>query len=609
MEPALAQKIASLPDAPGVYLMKDRAGRVLYVGKARSLRARVRSYFAGEGDGRPFVASLERLLGDVETLLVDSDKEALLLEAELVRRHRPRFNVQLQGGRNFIYLRLDTRRPWPRLEVVRQVQRDGARYFGPYPAATALRETLRVVNRAFQLRTCADHAEPHRRRPCLLCRIARFPTPSVYDIPPDEYRRHVDDAIRFLEGRRGELLADLRARMERAAAALLFEEAARLRDRIAAVERTLEPQKVALAEPLDLDAIGAHHEGDRLVFYVLHVRRGRVIGGEAFPSEMQRPVDPEGLASFVNLYYAPGRLIPDEVLLPLATGDAPALAALLTERRGDAAPVRVSAPQRGPRRRLLRLATRNAAHAFHEKWRAGEGAALLLERLRERLGLRRTPRRIECFDVSCFQDDRIVASRVAMTDGALDKERYRRYRLRRVAWPDDTASMYEVVSRRVFAGRRDGDLPDLILVDGGKGQLGAALAALADQGAAGAVDLAALAKDPDRLFVPGRRDPVELAPSAPELLLLARLRDEAHRFAFTYHDRLARRGALRSALDEIPGIGEVRRRRLLARFGSLPGIRAAGDAELAEVVGPALARRVREALDRGGQGAAAAHPD
>jgi excinuclease ABC subunit C len=493
MDAALREKIAQLPTTPGVYLMKDRSGRVIYVGKAVNLRDRLGAYLRG-GDTRAFIPLLDQLLGDVETIPVRNEKEALLLENELVRRWKPRFNIKQLDGKNFVWLRLDAREPYPRLEVTRRVQDDGARYFGPYPLARALRETLRLVNRHFQLRTCSDHdPASHRGRPCVLCQIARFPVPSVYDIPPEVYRRHVDDAILFLEGKRDALVETLRERMQQAAREERFEDAARLRDQLEAVVRTLEPQKIVSAAP-------------------------------------------------------------------------------------------------------------------------GEPGGAVLERLRKRLRLSRAPRRIECADVSHFHGGALVGALVAMADGEFDKNRYRRYRIASVAVGDDYASLYEMISRRLKRGLAEGDLPDLLVVDGGKGQLASAQAAMRDASVTG-LDAIALAKrreigagaarrkTPERIFVAGRRDAIVLAQDSPELLLLARLRDEAHRFAIGYQRKLLRKERLRSRLEDIPGVGPKLRQALLRQFGSLERVRAAGPDELAAVqgVGTKRAGRIHAFLhaDRG----------
>lgn len=593
--------IAGLPAAPGVYIMKDRAGQVLYVGKAVNLRERVRAYFTG-ADGRAFVARLPRLLGDIETVVVSNEKEALLLEHELIRRHRPRFNMKLREGKNFVYLRLDPTQRYPRLEVTRRVQQDGARYFGPYPLASALRETLRVVNRHFQLRTCSDHDPATHQRPCLLCQIAHFPSPSVFDIPPGQYRQHVEDAMLFLEGRQSELVDSLRRRMEEAAAAMQFEQAARLRDQLAAIEHTLQPQKIVSGEPIDQDAFGLQRAGGRLALYVLHVRAGRVIGGRPLAATNAPPPDSEAIADAVAAYYHAGNFIPDEVLLPLPADGMETLAEWLSERKGS--PVRLAAPQEGERLELVRMSERNALQSARRADQRQAGDAL--EGLRRRLGLSRLPRRIECFDVSHFGGAATVASRVAMSEGAPDKTRYRRYRITAARAGDDYAAMYEVLMRRLRRGLAEGDLPDLLVVDGGKGQLACARAAMKDLGI-GTINAVALAKGrpdaglPERLFVPERKEPIILPADSPELLLLMRLRDEAHHFAIAYQRQLLRRSRTRSALQDVPGVGAARARALLRHFGSLRRLQEASPGELAQVpgIGPKMAARLHDFLHPG----------
>lgn len=609
MKEQLRDKLACLPEEPGVYLMKDAKGRVIYVGKARNLRARLRSYFEAGRDQRELMPYLEDAVANLETMVVESDKEALLLENELIKRHKPPFNIKLREGGNFVYLKLDPRRDYPRLEVTRVVQPDGARYFGPYPAAKALRETLRVINRAFHLRTCADHdPREHQRRPCLLCQLSRFPAPSVYDIPPEEYRRHVEDAITFLEGKKPELLESLHRRMEEAAAGLRFEEAARLRDQIDAVERTLQPQKVVAPEPVDWDALGLDREGPRLGLYVLFVRRGRVIGGRSFLFDRLEFPDKELLASFLNLYYSQGRLIPEEILLPMEIEGQAGLEEVLSERKG--APVHLVAPQAGPRRALVQMSARNARQHLKEPEIGEKARREILERLKESLNLGRVPRRLECFDVSHFHGEMMIASKVAMTDGQLDKACYRRYKIRSVAKGDDYRAMYEALTRRLKDGLEHDDLPDLIVLDGGRMQLAAGQAAMRDLQIEG-VDLAALAKKreigpggvrgepalaPERLYLPDRPSPLVLPQDSPELLILVRLRDEAHRFAVTYQKKMSRRARLRSELELIPGIGAQRKLALLRHFGSVARLSRATLAELAEVegLGPGLATRIYE---------------
>ncbi len=609
MDAKLQEKLDALPTEPGVYLMKDRRGQIIYVGKAINLRSRVRSYFNRTGDTRVFVSLLDQLLGDLETVLVSNEKEALLLENELIKKHRPRFNVLLKDDKQFISLRLDRTQRYPRLEVVRKYERDGARYFGPYSSAGAIRETLRVVNRFFRLRTCTDHVLANRKRPCLLHQIGRCPAPCVYPVPEEDYRRSVDEVVMFLEGKAGELVEGLRLRMKRAAQELKFEEAARLRDQLSAIERSLERQKVATTDFKDQDVFAYHREGDRILFYVLWVRQGRLNGGQAFPFGSQEFPDEELLASFVNLYYDQGSFVPEEVLLPLELEDGTGgLEALLSERKGER--VRVLVPKRGEKHDLVKMAAKNAEQAFVERRRTKDETDTVLSRLQQRLGLRNFPRRMECFDISHFQGSAIVASQVAVTDGDADKSRYRKYKIKTLEKQDDFASMYEVISRRLKRGLEENDLPDLLVIDGGKGQLASAHAAMKDAGVE-TVDVVGLAKSrdlevfdrdaesarsPERIFVVGRKDPIVLSQNSAEMFMLTRMRDEAHRFAITFQKQVLRKSRVRSALEDIPGVGETRRKQLLRHFGSLKRVGDASIEELAEVVGPAMAERVHAGL-------------
>src|SRR6218665_2370779 len=469
MDAKLEAKLDALPTEPGVYLMKDRRGEIIYVGKAINLRNRVRSYFTRTGDTRAFVSLLDKFLADLETVIVHNEKEALLLENELIKKHKPRFNVLLKDDKQYISLRLDKKQTYPRLEVVRRYEKDGARYFGPYSSASAIRETLSVINRYFHLRTCTDHVLANRKRPCLLHQIGRCPAPCVYPVPPEGYKKSVDEVMLFLEGKAGELVDGLRARMKQASSELKFEEAARIRDQLRAIERSLERQKVATTDFKDQDVFSFHREGDRLLVYVLYVRQGRLNGGQAFPLGSQEFPDEELLPSFVNLYYDQGNFVPEEILLPMDIEEREGLEALLSERKGDKA--RVMVPKRGEKRDLEEMAQRNAEQAAIERRRTKDETESVLRRLQERLSLKRMPRRMECFDISHFQGASIVAPQVAATEGEIDKSRYRRYRIKTLEKQDDFASMHEVISRRLKRGQEEGDLPDLLVIDGGKGQL------------------------------------------------------------------------------------------------------------------------------------------
>ncbi|ATB27162.1 excinuclease ABC subunit UvrC [Melittangium boletus] len=608
MDAKLEAKLDALPTEPGVYLMKDRRGEIIYVGKAINLRNRVRSYFTRTGDTRAFVSLLDKFLADIETVLVHNEKEALLLENELIKKHKPRFNVLLKDDKQYISLRLDKTQTYPRLEVVRRYEKDGARYFGPYSSASAIRETLRVINRYFHLRTCTDHVLANRKRPCLLHQIGRCPAPCVYPVPPEDYKKSVDEVVLFLEGKAGELVDGLRARMKQASSELKFEEAARIRDQLRAIERSLERQKVATTDFKDQDVFSFHREGDRLLVYVLYVRQGRLNGGQAFPLGSQEFPDEELLPSFVNLYYDQGNFVPEEILLPLDIEEREGLEALLSERKGDR--VRVMVPKRGEKRDLVEMAQKNAEQAAIERRRTKDETESVLRRLQERLSLKRMPRRMECFDISHFQGASIVASQVAATEGEIDKSRYRRYRIKTLEKQDDFASMHEVISRRLKRGQEEGDLPDLLVIDGGKGQLASALAAAKDVGVE-EVDIISLAKSrdeevhdrdeesarsPERVFIPGRKDPIVLRQNSAELYLLARLRDEAHRFAITFQQKSMRRGSFTSVLDDVPGVGAARKKLLLRHFGSLKRVREASIEDLVEVLGPTVAERVHAAL-------------
>jgi excinuclease ABC subunit C len=606
----LEERLAQLPNQPGVYLMKDKAGRIIYVGKAVNLANRVRSYFQpGSSDTRAFVALLDRMLGSLETVVVTSEKEALLLENELIKKHRPRFNVQWRDDKQYLCLRLGNEHRYPRLEMVRRPKRDGAKYFGPYASASSLRETVRVINRFFQLRTCSDHVLESRRRPCLLHQIGRCPAPCVKPIPVESYAKNIEAVVLFLEGRSEPLIVLLRDRMKEAAKKLEFEEAARLRDQVIAIERSVERQAIATTETIDQDVFGLFREGDRITLYSLFVRSGRITGGQAHHFQSEFP-DDELVTSFVNQYYADDAFVPKEVLLPGSPNEPEALSDLLTERKGER--VRVLVPQRGEKVDLVKLASRNAERAFSERKRSRDEVEHTLQRLKDKLHLTKLPHRMECFDISHFQGAALVASQVASVDTEPDPSRYRHYKLKTVTGNDDFASMHEILTRRFKRGLELGDLPDLIIIDGGKGQLAQAVAAMRDVGVEG-VDVVGLAKSrdletltpdvkqevsPERIFLVGRKDPIVLQQTSPELFAITRLRDEAHRFAITFQRKLNRKRGLSSALDQVPGVGESRRTALLRHFGSVKRLKEASIEEIAEVdgIGPAVAERLHAFL-------------
>ncbi len=617
----LKEILGRVPTDPGVYLMKDRKGRIIYVGKATNLKARVRSYF-NQTDTRDFVPLLGRILGDIETVIVNNEKEALLLENNLIKQHQPKFNVKLADDKNFLVLRLDPKARFPRLEVTRRIGTDGAKYFGPYHSATSCRATLAVVNRHFKLRTCTDHVLHSRKRPCLQYQIKRCDAPCVYPVTDEEYGKQVQDVGLFLDGKDDELLKRLDARMKEAARDEKYEIAGSVRDQVKALERTLEEQRVVSADFRDQDVFGYFREGEFVEMVVLSIRNGKLLGRRNFSLKGQEFPTQEILSSFVSLYYDLGAFIPDEILLPEAVDDAKTKSEWLTEKRGERRGVEVMTPQRGQRHDLITLAQKNAASSFVTRRDKSRDAEAALDKLQQRMSLKRLPRRIECFDIAHIQGTQTVASMVVFLDGEPAKSEYRTFKVKN-ATNDDFASMYEVLSRRFRRSKGAAEAkagepkkgwvtPDLLVIDGGKGQLGTAIAALRDAqidlGMNG-MDVCALAKEredekgekqPDRVFRMNAKDPMKLRPNSAEMLMLARIRDEAHRFAVTFHKKLRRRRTLRSALEDVPGVGQKRKRELLKHFGSLKKVRAAGVEELLQA--PGMSRTAAEAVVRYFQG-------
>jgi len=609
---ALEEQVRALPVQPGVYLFQDAAGRVIYVGKAANLRSRVRSYFARSGDGRMQTHLLVARIRALEVVVTGTVKEALLLENQLIKKHKPRFNVRLRDDKNYLALRLDPRETYPRFTETRGFARDGAEHFGPYTSSTSLRETLGALQKIFPLRTCSDSGfESYRRkgRPCLEHAVGRCAAPCCGRIDDDAYRELVSGALLFLRGKTGELVRGLRERMQVAARAERYEEAGRLRDRIAAIERTVERQAMVSTRFADRDAFGVAREGPALQVQVLHVRQGKVQGGNAYSFKDLPIDDAEALASLLVQFYGDEREVPREVLLPFPIENAADLSDLWRERAGHA--VRVSAPRRGERRRLVELATRNAALALAERGRREDAGGKALAALGELLRLPGPPERIECYDVSHLGGTLPVASRVTFRGGLPAKEGYRRYKVREAPPGDDYAALREVLQRRL--ARLDEDpAPDLLLVDGGKGQLAAARAAALDLGLAD-LALASIAKERDdespsprvkrhggakreRIFLPGVKDALQPASDHAGLVLLQRMRDESHRFAITYQRELRRKLATRGVLDELPGIGPVKRKAVLRGLGSLERVRAASVEELAAI--PKLTRADAERIYR-----------
>jgi excinuclease ABC subunit C len=585
------RKLDKLPTSPGVYVFHGADRQVLYVGKARSLRSRVRSYFqAGSSDVRAFVSRLERELTDIETFVTHTDKEAALLENQLIKSHQPKYNVKLRDDKEYLSLRLDAKRPWPRLEVVRRPKPDGAQYFGPYHSATAARQTLRLVNRFFQLRTCTDTEFRMRTRPCLQHQIKRCPGPCVLDVDQAEYHAQVTNVARFLDGRHDELVRDLDERMQSASGDLEYEQAAIYRDQIRAVERAQEEQRVAGVQKSDQDVIGFHREGDQVELAVLSMRGGRISTVRTLPLRRVAVPNDEMLGAFLRQHYSDRPSLPDEILVSVTIEMSEALEELLSENRKRR--VQIVEPKRGAKAKLLELARENAEHAFNEKERAREDVEARLAELQTQLRLTVLPRRIECVDISHSSGEETVAVFVALQDGTTAKERYRSFHVKGVGGGDDYAAMYEVLMRRLRRGKNQEEgweLPDLLVVDGGKGQLGVAVRAREDIGVPD-LQVASVAKpritasgeeQGDRIFLPGQKNPIPVrANSALSLLLLAR--DETHRASNTLRKKVGRKRRLRSELDRVPGVGPKTRGKLLRNLGSLRDVLGATEEQLIE---------------------------
>ncbi len=609
---ALRAKLEGLPDAPGVYIFLGEGGEVLYVGKASSLRNRVRSYFQPSG-ASPKAREIVREAVDLDYIVTRNEAEALILEDALIKKHRPRFNTRLRDDKRYPYVKLTAER-FPRLVFVRRPGNDGARYFGPFTSAKSLRRLLSIAQKIFPLRTCnLDLDKGKTYRPCLYYHLGKCPGPCTGEVSPEEYHRNVEGVAAILSGKTDELVAHLHLRMEAAAKEERFEEAAKLRDYLRALERLREKQAVALPEPVDLDAVGIATADGRGYGLVLLVRGGRLIGREGFPLVVPEGCSPtEALGEFLDQYYTRTTSIPQEVLLPFSVPEADALARYLAARREQR--VEVKAPARGPRRELVAMAQRNAALSL--KRAAAEEVSLprdeaALEELAEALDLPTRPWRIEAFDISNIHGKEATGSMVAFVGGRPRRDAYRRFRVRIAGKPDDYAMMEEVLRRRFSHGLRElqearpggkfSEFPDLVLVDGGKGQLNVALRVLEELGLSG-IEVAALAKREEEIYRPGRKEPIRLPRDSEALKLLQRIRDEAHRFAVEYHRLLRRRETLASLLDSVPGIGPVRRRLLLERFGSLEELKRASLEDLLSIPGfpKSLALKLYKALHEKG---------
>ena len=583
MTELLQSKLAHLPESPGVYLFKDAQGEIIYIGKAAVLADRVRSYFQKSADHSPKTSLLVTQVADLETMVTRSELEALILESNLVKRHKPRFNIVLRDDKQYPYVRLPIKEDFPRLSIVRRVQKDGALYYGPYTPANALRETLKVIKHVFPLATCTIEIDGTADRACIEFEIKRCMAPCTGNQSKAEYHQIVKQVRQFLEGRDRELLDDLRARMEAAADREDFEDAARLRDRLFKIDRMLEKQRITQTSATDQDVIGLARQGSAVDLQILFVRGGLLIGRKDFfwPQSADAS-DEELVRSAIEQFYNKDGQPPRELLIPTDLEDITLIQQWLSEKRGES--VRVCSPERGTKHQLVLLAEENAAAAAADHLRDEALDRQAGEELKRMLRLEQAPRRIEGFDISNTMGNQSVASMVVWEDGKMKKADYRRFKIQTVTGANDFASMKEVVTRR-YGQEELLPSPDLILIDGGLGQLAAALDGLKTVGQQG-LPILGLAKargeKEERIFLAGRKNPIVLRAQSPSTHLLQRIRDEAHRFAITFHRKLRGKSLISSQLDQIIGIGEIRRNQLLERFGSLDKLASASDDALHE---------------------------
>jgi len=603
----LQQVLDTLPDKPGCYLMKDSQGRILYVGKAVNLRARVRSYFHAAALEHPKTHKLVREIADIEWIVVASELEALILEMNLIKRHRPRYNVRLKDDKRFPYIKVHWGDPFPKVTVTRQMLKaDGARYFGPYTSVWAVHQTLDLLRKIFPYLTCSREITGEDTRACLYYDIKLCSAPCIGAISQAEYRQVIDDLCQFLEGRTDPVVARLNRAMQSAAEDLQYEKAAAIRDQLGAIDRVVERQKVVSSDQTDSDVIAMARADGEACVQVFFIRSGKLIGREYFVLEgTEEEQDQEVLAEFVKQFYAQAAFVPDKVLLPDELAEAQIISAWLRGRKAGQA-VEITVPHQDLNRELVEMAAENAVetlNALRTRWEADKNRqTVALAEIQEALDLPEPPGRIECYDISTTQGVASVGSMVVFEGGTPEKKLYRRFNIKSVLGQDDFASMEEVLNRRFRrwqAAHEDAGvgkkpdpafaiLPDLLLVDGGKGQLGRAVAVLESYNLLDRVPVAGLAKNEEELFVPGRHDSIFLERHSQGLYLVQRIRDEAHRFAITAHRKRRAKQGLASRLDLIPGVGPARRKALLNAFGSIDGIKEAPPEIIAEIKGITL---------------------
>jgi excinuclease ABC subunit C len=600
----ITEQLRGLPSTPGVYLFKDAEGNIIYVGKASSLRHRVGSYFGSEQKLTPKIRRMVSRVADLEYFVTASEQEALILELNLIKQHRPRYNVRLKDDKTFPYLKIDLGEDWPRVHITRTLKANGGRYFGPFASAKSIRQTLKLLKGIFPFRSCTRQITGNDPRPCLEYDIGHCLAPCIGQTSRAEYDEVIRQLILFMEGKQERVVRQLENRMNRAAEKMDFEKAARLRDQIQAVEEVVEGQRIAARIKGEQDVIAFAQERDQAYVQVFFIRNSKLIGRESFVLQGTRYEEPPRvMASFIQQFYAFAPHIPPLLLLQHPVEDTATLQEWLQNRRGGA--VKIQAPRRGSKKQLVEIVAQNARQGLEQlkikQLASPKTLSAALEEIQKALNLPHPPNRIEGYDISDIQGAAAVGSMVVFDKGKPKPSHYRRFKIKSVVGADDYAMLNEVLKRRFKRAEAASGtwaiMPELVLIDGGKGQLNAALKAMRETGA-DKIPAAGLAKENEELFIPGRARPIVLPPSSPGLQLLQRLRDEAHRFAIGYHHRIRRKQTFASALDGVPGIGAKRKKALLRQFGSVKGIKQASVEELADVSGitKSLARKIKEYL-------------
>jgi excinuclease ABC subunit C len=603
VSPHFEAKLRTLPAKPGVYLFKDSEGNVIYVGKAASLKSRVRSYFGAPSNLPSKIQRLVSNIQDLEFVITNSEQEALILECDTIKKYAPKFNASLKDNKTFPYLKIDVREDWPGVYITRRIQKDGARYFGPFASPGSVRKTLRLIKKIFPYRSCSKRIDGKDKRPCLDYYIHQCLGPCIGAVDKEEYREVINQVMLFLQGKQELILRELNAKMKAAAQQLQFERAASLRDQIDAIEKVIEGQRIATTLQGEKDIIGLAQDQTLAYVELFSIRNNKLIGQDHFIMEGTQGDSPgQIMTSFVKQYYASASYIPRLILLQHPVDEPAMLSQWLSHQRGSK--VELQVPRRGAKKKLVETVAENAARGLELtqlKEMKAEVISSGLQELKNRLHLPKMPRRMECYDVSNIQGILAVASMVVLDKGWPKPAHYRRFRIKAVSGADDCAMIQETLRRRFKRGLTGegawGIVPDLVLIDGGRGQLNAALE-VRQELELDSIPMASLAKENEEVFIPGDPQPVRTAKDSPALHILQRARDEAHRFAVSYHQDLRRKGITASALDSIPGIGPKRKKALLRKFGSIEAIKGASLEELSQTEGMtlALAKKVKEEL-------------